>query len=73
MHNYPKNRKPRDVSYCKSYKLLQAAGEEYLRDLFSKKGMYSSAKAIREELGLEFSPYVVRYCRSRYNLGVTDE
>ena len=71
-HNYPANRKPRDVSYSKSYKLLQAVGEEKLRHLFSKAGMYTVGKWL-EELGYEASPYVVRHLRKKYTLGVSDE
>lgn len=71
-HNYPANRKPREVSYSKSYKLLQAVGEEKLRHLFSKAGMYTVSKWLGE-LGHEASPYVVRHCRSRYKLGGANE
>ncbi|MCK9211496.1 MAG: hypothetical protein M0P61_11725 [Ignavibacteriaceae bacterium] len=67
-HNYPKNRKPRDVSYSKSYKLVQQIGEEKLRDLFSKAGMYTVSKWLAE-LGYEATPYVVRHARKRYKLG----
>jgi predicted AlkP superfamily pyrophosphatase or phosphodiesterase len=71
--NYPKHRKTRDVSYSKSYKLLQAYGEEELKALFRKHGMYTSSKIISEELAQEFSPYVIRHCRKRYNLGGKNE
>ena len=70
-HNYPKNRKLRDVSYSKSYKLLQLVGEEKLRQLFAEHGMYTSSKILSEQLGQEISPYVVRHTRKRYNLGST--
>ena len=72
-HNYPKNRKPRDVSYSKSYKLLQRVGEERLRLLFSKDGMYNVSKILSSELGEEISPYTVRHCRTRYKLGGINE
>jgi hypothetical protein len=72
-HKYPTNRRHRDVSYSKSYKLFHLVGEERLRDLFTKHGMYNSAKILSEELEQDISPYVVRHCRSRYNLGCIDE
>ena len=72
-HNYPVNRNPRDVSYSKSYKLLQLVGEEELRKLFSKFGMYTSAKILSANIGTDISPYVVRHMRSRYNLGEKNE
>jgi hypothetical protein len=68
-HNYPANRNPRDVSYSKSYKLLQLVGEEELKKLFSKFGMYKSAKIISANIGTDVSPYVVRHMRTRYQLG----
>ena len=68
-HRYPANRKPRDVSYSKSYKLLQQVGEERLRKLFSKDGMYTVAKILSNELGQDISAYVARHCRTRYKLG----
>lgn len=66
---YPAIRKNRDVSYSKSYKLLQLAGEEKLRQLFTKDGMYTVSKILTQEYGEYISPYVVRHCRSRYKLG----
>lgn len=72
-HNYPKNRKSRDTSYCKSYKILQLVGEEELRKLFSRHGMYTAAKILTYNIGEQISPYVVRYLRTRYNLGVSNE
>jgi hypothetical protein len=71
--NYPKNRKSRNVSYSKSYKLLQLVGEEELKKLFSKFGMYTSAKILSANIGTDISPYVVRHMRSRYNLGEKNE
>jgi hypothetical protein len=71
-HKYPACRKNRDCSYSKSYKLLQAVGEEKLRHLFSKAGMYTVSKWLGE-LGHEASPYVVRHLRKKYNLGVSYE
>jgi len=68
-HDYPANRKSREVSYSKSYKLLQTVGEERLRQLFSKDGMYTVSKILTQEYGEYISPYVVRHCRSRYKLG----
>ncbi len=67
-HNYPVSRKARDVSYSKSYKLYHAVGEDRLKALFAKHGMYISAKILSEELGEEVSPYVVRHTRTKYNL-----
>lgn len=67
-HAYPTNRKPRDVSYSKSYKLLQIVGEQELRKLFSQHGMYTAAKILSYNLGEIISPYVVRYTRKKYGL-----
>lgn len=67
-HAYPANRKPRDVSYSKSYKLLQAVGEEKLRELFGNAGMYTVAKQVTSLLGYEVSPYVCRHVRTKYGL-----
>jgi hypothetical protein len=72
-HNYPTSRKTRDVSYSKSYKLLQAVGEDALRALFRKHGMYTSAKILSEQLGEQISAYVVRHTRRRYDLGSTPD
>lgn len=72
-HNYPKIRKPRDVSYSKSYKLLQAIGENQLRKFFEKAGMYTVSKQVSDTLDYYVSPYVVRHCRDRYKLGVKKE
>jgi hypothetical protein len=72
-HNYPKNRKSRDVSYCKSYKIMQLVGEEELKKLFSKHGMYTAAKILTFNIGEEISPYVARHLRTRYNLGAQHE
>ena len=60
------------MSYSKSYKLLQEVGEEKLRDLFQKHGMYKSAKILSEQLGHDISPYVVRHTWKRYNLMETN-
>ena len=68
-HRYPAKRKNRNVSYSKSYKLLQLVGEEKLKEMFSKAGMYTTAKILSQELGQEISPYVVRHMRRRYKLG----
>ena len=70
-HSYPKNRKPRNVAYSKSYQLLQIVGEDRFRMLFSKHGMYKAADILSIELEQEVSPYVVRHLRTRYKLGVT--
>ena len=72
-HNYPINRKPREVSYSKSYKLLQTVGEERLRQLFSKDGMYTVSKILTQEYNKYISPYVIRHCRSRYKLAEKNE
>ena len=68
-HDYPTSRKNRDCSYSKSYKLLQAVGEQKLRELFALNGMYIVAKQVSEMLGQEITPAVVNYTRGRYNLG----
>ena len=70
-HNYPMQRKPRNVAYSKSYQLLQIVGEERFRELFSKHGMYKAADILSIELEQEISPYVVRHVRTRYKLGAT--
>ena len=70
-HKYPKIRRSRNCSYSKSYKLLQLVGEEELKRLFSKFGMYTSAKILSANIGTDISAYVVRHCRTRYKLGGT--
>ena len=70
-HNYPKNRKSRNVAYSKSYQLLKVVGEERFRELFTKHGMYKTADILSIELEQEVSPYVVRHLRTRYKLGVS--
>lgn len=72
-HNYPTHRRPRNVEYSKSYKLLQIVTEERFRELFKKDGMYTVAKILSAELSTEISPYVVRHVRRRYNLGGKNE
>ena len=72
-HNYPAQRKPRTVEYRKSYKLLQKVGKEELKALFSKYGMYTSAKILSYNLGEIISPYVVRHMRKIYQLGKQHE
>jgi hypothetical protein len=72
-HNYPEHRKNRDVSYSKSYKLLQLVGEERLKQLFGKDGMYTVSKILTQEYKEYISQYVVKHCRSRYSLGGVDE
>lgn len=68
-HVYPANRKPRDVSYSKSYKILKTVGELELRKLFSRYGMYTAAKILAFNIGEDVSPYVVKHMRKRYELG----
>ena len=70
---YPSTRRPRDVSYSKSYKILQIVGAEELKLLFSKFGMYTAAKILSYNLGEIISPYVVRHMRKRYELGRQNE
>ncbi|MCE1187615.1 MAG: hypothetical protein LWX56_00620 [Ignavibacteria bacterium] len=72
-HKYPATRKPRDVSYSKSYKILQIVGEQELRKLFSRHGMYTAAKILAFNIGEDISPYVVRHMRKRYELGGQNE
>jgi hypothetical protein len=72
-HNYPANRAARQVTYSKSYKLLQLVGEERLKQLCSQEGMYNISKILTQEYGEYISPYVVRHMRSRYNLGEKNE
>jgi len=72
-HKYPTNRKNRDVSYSKSYKLLQAMGEDKLKEMFKQAGMYMVSRQVSELLGYEVTPAVVRHTRRRYNLGSADE
>ena len=72
-HVYPAQRKARNVEYSKSYKILHAVGEEKLKEIFSKVGMYLASERITLILGYYVSPYVTRHCRDRYNLGGSDE
>lgn len=67
-HLYPAVRKARNCEYSKSYKLLQAVGEEKLREIFSRGGMFLAAREISALLGYEVSAPVVRHCRTRYKL-----
>lgn len=67
-HNYPKNRKPRNVEYSKSYKLFQSLGRETLTEILSRVGMFLAAREIKALLGYEVSAPVVRHCRTRYKL-----
>lgn len=72
-NNYPKTRKPRNVSYSKSYKLFHAVGEEALKEMFKEAGMYNAAVRLSEILSQNITPAVVRYTRTRYKLGRTEE
>ena len=72
-HNYPATRKPRDISYSKSYKIVEALGEEKLRDLFNEAGQYVVARQLSGILGYDVTPNVAHYCRKRYNLGGRNE
>lgn len=72
-NNYPSTRRPRNVSYSKSYKLLHAVGEETLKEMFKKAGMYTVAAQLSEMLGQQITPAVARYTRTRYKLGRTNE
>jgi hypothetical protein len=63
-HNYPKIRKKRDVSYSKSYKLLQQVGIEKFKEILSRVGMYKAAKEISEIVNEDVTPWVVRYIRN---------
>lgn len=65
-HHYPTTRKPRDISYSKSYKLFQLVGEDKFRELFEKNGMYNVAKHLSLELNEIVSPYVCRHIRTKY-------
>ena len=64
-HNYPKTRKPRTTEYAKSTQLIKALGTDYLKEVFSRVGMYLAAYEISEKLGMPVSPYVVRYTRNK--------
>jgi hypothetical protein len=66
-HDYPTTRKPRDVLYSKTHHLIQRVGEERLKGLLSRHGMYNAAKILSNELLTEISPYVVRHARSKLN------
>jgi len=64
-HNYPKTRKPRTTEYAKSTQLIKVLGIDYLKEVFSRVGMYLAAYEISEKLGTPVSPYVVRYTRNK--------
>lgn len=63
---YPEHRKPRDVSYSKSYQIYNRFGEERLRSLLSEQGMYVAARQLSDEMHEYVSPYVMRHIRERY-------
>jgi len=50
-----KNKKTRDTSFSKSWKLIDAHGLEAIRELWEEHGMYGAARR------LNASPYVIRY------------
>ena len=59
-HNYPKTRKPRDVSYSKSWQLIEEYGLSQLRSIWEEKGMYKTAWELRT------SPYIIRYIAHKH-------
>jgi len=67
-HNYPKQRVPRDVSYSKSYKLVEAVGRDNLAKLLSHTSPYRASFMLSEQLDQHVSQYVIRYAKKRYNL-----
>ena len=67
-HNYPKNRKSRDISYSKSYKLLKTVGLEKATEILTNYGMYNASIKFTELTGTEYTPYQVRHLRTKLGL-----
>lgn len=51
-----KNKKTRDTSFSKSWKLIDAHGLEAIRELWEEHGIYGAARRLNNA-----SPYVIRY------------
>jgi hypothetical protein len=66
-HNYPNKRKPRDTSYSMTHRLIERYGEDQLRHIWSKLGMYQAAELFSKELGQWVTPNVVRYLSYKFN------
>lgn len=64
-HRYPKTRKPRITDYAKSSQLIKSLGVEHLKQIFDTIGMYRASRQISELTGKNYSPYVIRYTRSK--------
>jgi hypothetical protein len=60
-------RKPRDTSYSMTYKLINLCGEEKLRSVWEKHGMYKASEILSEELDIYISPSVIRYLSYKFN------
>lgn len=67
-HNYPKERKSRDISYSKSYKLLKTVGLEKATEILTNYGMYKASIKFNEITGREYTPYQVRHLRTKLGL-----
>ncbi len=67
-HNYTKNRKCRDISYSKSYKLLKAVGLEKATEILTNYSMYNASIKFSELTGIEYTPYQVRHLRTKLGL-----
>ena len=66
-HNYPKNRKRRDTSYSMTDKLIKHYGEDKLRSVWEKLGMYKAAEWLSKDYGYWVTPNVVRYLSYKFN------
>jgi len=53
-------KKPKDVSYSQSYKIIQKHGLETVRELWQKMGMYDTARM------LDTTPWVIRHLSHKY-------
>ena len=56
-----KNKKPRDVSYSQSYKIIQQHGLETVKALWIEHGMYDTARM------LDTTPWIIRHCAKKHN------
>ena len=60
-------RKPRDTSYSMTQKLLKGCGEERIRSVWEKHGMYKASEILSIELRQYISPSVIRYLSYKFN------
>ena len=62
---YPKNRKKRNTSYSKTYKVLTAIGEENLYEIWKERGHIETAAIVTKMLGFHIDRMVIHYIALR--------